>query len=424
MKFLTPSLSDVSQAAGIFVNNPLKEMTYFCYLPSAHVLDQEVFYACVCSGGKIAFISAGISSLVDDLKYSKPSFLIAVPRVLQKIYEKFNETMSQAGYIANAIYNTAYYYKRNAVINNSWNYIDWDYWVFNKIHEIYGGKLQIIMNGGAPLTPDLYEWLRVTSGAVVLQGYGLTETFGGLCSSLPGMTDLNVLNVGSVCPTVSVRLVSVPEMNYTVDDDLPSGEIQIKADQNFKEYYKQPELTQQAFTEDGYFCTGDIGRVCPDGSLSIIDRKKNLFKLAQGEYIAVEPLENKYCDVPLVSQIFIYGESSDVFIVGIIVPELPELKRILIELNKINESTTKEEIFKISNELETRKQILTTIINKVKGMNVPHYELIKNVYFESEGFSTENDLMTPSFKLKRIPLKKKYGNILKELREEVYNGTI
>ncbi|BFU26217.1 long-chain-fatty-acid--CoA ligase, putative [Entamoeba histolytica HM-1:IMSS-B] len=410
-------------SAELFKDSPMKEQTYFSYLPSAHVLDQEVTHGFIYGGGRIGFISGGIPTLIEDLSKCQPTFFIAVPRVLQKIYDKFNETYNQLGYFSQTLFNIGYYYKLNAVKNKSWNYINWDNIVFYKIHQVFGGKLKYILNGGAPLTEELYEWLRVCSGAIILQGYGLTETFGGICCSLPYMTDLNILNVGSCGPNVEIRLVSVPEMNYTIDDEYPSGEIEIRSKQNFICYYKNEEATKAAINDDGFFATGDIGKVCPDGSLAIIDRKKNLFKLAQGEYIAVEPLENKYCAMPLISQCFIYGESSDVFITAIIVLDFDELKRIA---SSITTESEKDSLLNIHylNKIDIKKKILQIIQNYIKTQHVPGYEIIKNVYFETEHFSTENDLMTPSFKLKRPQLKRKYLTILKQLRTEIQNNLI
>ncbi|KAL7718562.1 Long-chain-fatty-acid--CoA ligase [Entamoeba marina] len=401
----------VINSSNVFRNEPITRQTFFSYLPSAHCLDQQICHAFFYGGGKVGYISGGIQTLMDDIKYCKPTFFIGVPRVLQRIYDKFNEVINSSNFLTKNIYNIAYYYKRNAIVNSSWNYINWDAIVFNKVHELLGGEVRFILNGGAPITEELYEWLRVSTGATILQGYGLTETFGGCCCSLEEMTDLNVLNVGSSCPGVNIRLKSIPDMDYSVTDEFPSGEIQIKSVQNFREYYQNEEATKAAFTDDGYFCTGDIGRICVDGSLSIIDRKKNLFKLAQGEYVAVEPLENKYSSITLVEQCFIYGESTDTFIVAV--------------LSEMNISCTSLiDVVEKLNEKKLRLKLMKMITDQVKTMKVPGYELIKNVYFEHEAFSTENDLMTPSFKPKRPQLKKKYSNILTELRHEVNNNLL
>ena len=412
----------IINSANVFVDLPMKDQHYFSFLPSAHVLDQEINHAFIFGGGKVSYISGGIPTLMEDLKYSQPTFFITVPRVLQKIYDVFNSTLSQSSCLVKTMFNIAYHYKANAVKGGYKTLIDWDSIVFHKIHSVFGGKLKLIMNGGAPLTADLYEWLRVCSGAIVLQGYGLTETFGGICASLPNMTNLNELNVGSMGPEIEMRLVSVPEMGYSVDDEYPSGEIQVRAPQNFSYYYKNEEQTHLAIDSDGFFSTGDIGRLTKDASLSIVDRKKNLFKLAQGEYIAVEPLEGKYGAMPIIQQIYVHGESSDVFVSGIVVIEKSELKNYpQLQLPPKGDDIALREAL---NKMENRKILLKAIQDFIRSMKVPGYEVIKNVYFETIPFSTENNMMTPSFKLKRVEIKKTYQEQLHTLRYEVVKNLI
>ncbi|EKE38734.1 hypothetical protein ENUP19_0257G0058 [Entamoeba nuttalli] len=400
----------------IFTTGPIRNETIFSYLPCAHVLEQQTSQGFMYGGGRVGFISGGISSLVEDLKLCQPTYFGTVPRVLQRIYDTFHQKYLEMGCVVKRIFDIAFYFKLNALRSNTTTYIDWDNIVFYKIKEQFGGKLKFIFNGGAPLTYGLYEWLRVCTGAYIMQSYGLTESCGGCTTCLPGMNDPQILSCGSPCDRVKLRLTSVPELEYFVEDKVPCGEIELSGGPIFKGYYHNDEANKDAFTEDGYFKTGDIGSVAKDGSLIIIDRKKNLFKLAQGEYIAVEPLEGKYDSCPFVSQTFIHGESTDSFIVGIIVPEFniikPWLKTKGIEYN------SKEDIIKILN-TSMKKDILGEINSYVKGLNVPSYELIKNVYFIDEPFSTQNDLLTPSFKLKRMNLKKHFSDQLEILRKEI-----
>ncbi|EMD43609.1 long-chain-fatty-acid--CoA ligase, putative [Entamoeba histolytica HM-3:IMSS] len=388
----------------------------YCYLPSAHVFDQQIALAFMYGYGSVGFNSAGVASIVDDMKHLHPTFLIAVPRVLQKIYDKFIETVSTSC-IANTLFKIAYYYKSNAVHNKSTTLINWDTVLFNKVKETLGGKLEIILNGSAPLTPELYDWLRVCTGAQIFQGYGMTESFGGFCTAAPGLHDDNLTSIGSACLDVNIRLVSIPEMDYSIEGESPAGEIQVKAGQIFKEYYDDEQQTKAAFTDDGFLCTGDIGRINYDGSLSIIDRKKNLFKLAQGEYIAVEPLENTYSLCPLVSQCFIYGESTDTFITAIIVPEMKEFTEFM--KMKFNFEGTKEELQSFANLKEPKEAFRQELEKYVRTKNVPGYEVVRNIYIELTPFSEANGLLTPSFKSRRPQIKKKYATILTDLRQEI-----
>ncbi|ELP90055.1 long-chain-fatty-acid--CoA ligase, putative [Entamoeba invadens IP1] len=397
------------------VNCMLSKINY-CYLPSAHVFDNEIVLSFVYGYGSVGFNSAGVTSVVDDLQKLHPTFLIAVPRVLQKIYDKFVETVS-ASCIANTLFHVAYHYKKNAVYNKSYTLINWDTLLFNKVKAMFGGKLEIILNGSAPLTSELYDWLRICTGAQIFQGYGLTESFGGFCTAAPGLHDDNQTSVGSPCLYVTMRLVSIPDMEYSVDSEMPAGEIQVKADQIFKEYYNDETQTKSVFTEDGYFCTGDIGRINADGSLSIVDRKKNLFKLAQGEYVAVEPLEYTYGLSHYVSQCFIYGESTDTFITAIVVPEIKDFAEFI--KTKFNFEGTKEELQEFANTSAPREMFRQELEKHARSKGVPGYEVVRNIYVEMTPFSEENKMLTPSFKLRRPQIKKAYSEILKKIRNEV-----
>ncbi|KAG1367553.1 putative Long chain acyl-CoA synthetase 3 [Cocos nucifera] len=164
-----------------------------------------------------------------------------------------------------------------------------------------GGRVRLILSGAAPLAIHVEEFLRVVTCAHVLQGYGLTETCAGTFVSLPN--DLSMLGtVGPPVPNVDVRLESVPEMNYDALSEVPRGEICVRGNTLFSGYYKREDLTKEVMI-DGWFHTGDIGEWQPDGSMKIIDRKKNIFKLSQGEYVAVENLENVYGLVPDVDSV-------------------------------------------------------------------------------------------------------------------------
>ena len=150
-----------------------------------------------------------------------------------------------------------------------------------------------------------------------MEAYGQTEC----TSAATGAMDVHGGNIGHPILCNLVRLLDCPELGYTNDHDPPQGEICIKGPNVMKGYYKRPELTKEAFTEDGWLKTGDIGEYLPDGSLRMIDRRKHLFKLAQGEYVAPEKVESIYSQCPSVAQVFVDGDSLETFIVAVIVPE-------------------------------------------------------------------------------------------------------
>jgi len=239
-----------------------------------------------------------------------------------------------------------------------------------------------------------------------------------------------------VPPTcVEIRLVDVPEMNYThndttkVDDkDLktPRGEIQIKGPAVFKGYYKMPEKTAEVLSKDGWFSTGDIGRINPNGTLSIIDRKKNIFKLSQGEYIAVEKVENQYGKSPAAAQTWVYGNSHKPFVVAVVTPDaLWVVKNVLKDKFKCDATpATPEwcaEYTKVAKEnLDDIKKATFESMKENTG-KLKGFEKIRGIIIEVEvdnllqGFSVANNCLTPSFKLKRPQLLARYKEQLKKL---------
>eukprot|EP00493_Phyllostaurus_siculus_P025509 UN25853 len=159
------------------------------------------------------------------------------------------------------------------------------------------------------MPPYLAEFLRVilVKGAIV-QGYGMTESTGG--STVQPLADMNLGNVGVPLGGVDIRLQDIPSMNYMTTDENPRGEILIRGPSVMKGYLKNEKATSETIV-DGWLHTGDVGRINPNGTLSIIDRKKNIFKTAFGEYIAVEKIESAYGRAAAVGQVWVYGNSYD-----------------------------------------------------------------------------------------------------------------
>ncbi|KAJ6757187.1 LONG-CHAIN-FATTY-ACID--COA LIGASE [Salix koriyanagi] len=201
----------------------------------------------------------------------------------------------------------------------------WDRLVFNKIKEKLGGRVKFMGSGASPLSPDVMDFLRVCFGCQVLEGYGMTET-SCVISSVDQGDNLSG-HVGSPNPACEIKLVDVPEMNYTSEDQPhPRGEICVRGPSIFQGYYKAEVQMREVIDDDGWLHTGDIGLWLPAGRLKIIDRKKNIFKLAQGEYIAPEKVENVYTKCRFVSQCFIYGDSFNSSLVAVVAVE-PDVLR-------------------------------------------------------------------------------------------------
>jgi long-chain acyl-CoA synthetase len=227
-------------------------------------------------------------------------------------------------------------------------------------------------------------------------------------------------HVGPPMPTMEVKLVDVPEMEYTSAGTTPSGEVCTRGACNFVGYHKNPEETAKVLEADGWLHTGDIGRWNPDGTLSIIDRKKNIFKLSQGEYVAAEKIEMIVSKSKFVGQPWIYGNSNYSCLVAVVTPDWAEIKKAAQENGWGSDGDTAA----LAAKPEVRKLILDEMVQEGKAAKLKPFELPKAVLLEAtvnelnQGFSIENDCLTPTFKLKRPQLLKRY----KEAIDEMYRG--
>ncbi|KAA6363498.1 MAG: long-chain acyl-CoA synthetase, partial [Streblomastix strix] len=229
-----------------------------------------------------------------------------------------------------------------------------DYLVFNQIKEKLGGRIRLAYNGSASLPAYISEFLSTCLGIIISEGYGLTET--GATGTCTQLIQFDLGNTGCPYYGVEVRLCSIPEMDYYVTDKpYPRGEILVRGSQNFIGYFKDEESTKAAFDEDHFFRTGDVGMWVPGvyrndddptsniplDSLKIIDRRKNIFKLSQGEFICAERVEDvfsEYC--PFIKQIMVYGPSTASALVAFTVPDwdlLLDKEREGIEEDKVIE---------------------------------------------------------------------------------------
>ncbi|CAK4648916.1 unnamed protein product [Aphanomyces euteiches] len=196
-------------------------------------------------------------------------------------------------------------------------------------------------------------------------------------------------------------------MNYTTaDKPRPRGEVCLRGSNIFLGYYKDAEKTAECLTSDGWFYTGDIGAWNPDGTLSIIDRKKNIFKLSQGEYIAAEKIENVYAKSPFVAQIFLYGDSYQSCVVAIVVPD-PEVVQSWATSQGIPEGNN---LAKMVARPELKAAIVTSMDQAAKEGKLNGFECVKDIHLHPDVFSVENDLITPTFKLRRPQLKAYFKN--------------
>lgn len=297
------------------------------YLPMAHSFEKVLFIISVLNGCKIGFFGGDVLKLTDDCCVLKPTLFPSVPRLYNRIYDKIQAGLRQLtgvkGMLANrAIQSKLYYLETQA----AYEYQFYDTLVCNKFKQVLGGNVRIMVTGSAPISIDVLNFLKVCFCCPILEGYGQTESTAASCVTLPN--DAKAGHVGGPLPCLKIRLRDIPEMDYTAQDKPnPRGEICFKGPSIFTGYFKNAEKTKEAIDEDGWLRSGDVGVVYPNGSVQIVDRAKNIFKLAQGEYIAPEKLENVYIQSPFIQQLYVHGDSLQSFLVAVIIPDFSAIKK-------------------------------------------------------------------------------------------------
>ncbi|EGC35547.1 fatty acyl-CoA synthetase [Dictyostelium purpureum] len=386
---------------------------HMSYLPLAHSFERAVVSLMCFVGGQIGFFSGLIPELFNDIQVLRPTFLCGAPRVWQRLHDKLWFTVNNDSWLKKFLFNWGLNSKQAAMKSGSGTPI-WDKLVFQKTKDRLGGRVKFILSGSAPLDPKLAEFLRACFCCPVVQGYGLTENVGGANVAYP--EDPNLNHVGPPLSSVEIKLVDVPEMNYfSTDKPCPRGEVCLRGYNVFMGYYKDEQKTAEDLKSDGWFHTGDVGRWNENGTLSIIDRKKNIFKLSQGEYVAAEYLESVYVRSPFASQVFVYGDSLNSFLVGVVVPDFEVVQKLFaskypnLDVNNLETLVKTKELY---------KEIMSSFDSCAAEAKLHGFEKLKHIHIEHVAFSEENDLLTPSFKPKRPQLKIRYQEIIDNLYTE------
>uniref|UniRef100_A0A672HBJ1 Long-chain-fatty-acid--CoA ligase n=1 Tax=Salarias fasciatus TaxID=181472 RepID=A0A672HBJ1_SALFA len=381
----------VSDAAGVLKNIevfPSTEDISISFLPLAHMFERIVQVSC---GARVGFFQGDIRLLPDDMKTLKPTIFPVVPRLLNRVYDRSGAKSSFKKWLLNFAVERKYAEVKEGIIRK--NSI-WDKLIFHRVQESLGGRVRILVTGAAPISPPVLNFLRAALGCQIFEAYGQTECTAGCTFTLPG--DATSGHVGVPLPCNHVKLVDVEEMNYFASNG--EGEVCIKGKNVFKGYLKDPEKTAEALDEDGWLHTGDIGKWLQSGVLKIIDRKKNIFKLAQGEYIAPEKIENVYVRSEPVAQVFVHGDSLQSSLVAVVVPDpevLPGFAKNLGCHGSIEE-LCKDKV---------KKAIVSDLIKLGKEAGLKSFEQVKDVHLHPEQFTIENGLLTPTLKAKRAELK-------------------
>ncbi|KAL6513355.1 Long chain acyl-CoA synthetase 7 peroxisomal [Orobanche gracilis] len=357
--------------------------------------------------------------LMDDLAALRPTIFSSVPRLYNRIYAGITNAVKTSGVLKERLFNVAYNSKKQALISGRKPSPIWDRLVFNKIKDKLGGRVRYLTSGASPLSPDVMEFLRVCFGCQVIEGYGMTETSCVISSMEEG--DFLTGHVGSPNPACEIKLVDVPEMNYTSEDQPhPRGEICVRGPIVFQGYYKDEVQTREVMDDEGWLHTGDIGLWLPGGRLKIIDRKKNIFKLAQGEYIAPEKIENVYGKCKFVAQCFVYGDSLNSCIVAVVCVEPDVLKDwAASEGIKYLNGASYKDLVQLCADPRARAAVLAEMDAAGKEAQLRGFEFAKAVTLVIEPFTVENGLLTPTFKVKRPQAKAYFAQAISLMYAEL-----
>ncbi|XP_028631698.1 long-chain-fatty-acid--CoA ligase 6 isoform X6 [Grammomys surdaster] len=354
--------------------------------------------------GFLKVTEGDIRLLSDDMKALRPTIFPVVPRLLNRMYDKIfhqADTSLKRWLLEFAAKRKQAEVQSGIIRNNS----IWDELFFNKIQASLGGHVRMIVTGAAPASPTVLGFLRAALGCQVYEGYGQTECTAGCTFTTPG--DWTSGHVGAPLPCNHIKLVDAEELNYWTCKG--EGEICVKGPNVFKGYLKDEDRTKEALDSDGWLHTGDIGKWLPEGTLKIIDRKKHIFKLAQGEYVAPEKIENIYIRSEPVAQIYVHGDSLKAFLVGIVVPD-PEVMPSWAQKKGI-EGTYQE----LCTNKELKKAILDDMVMLGKESGLHSFEQVKAIYIHSDMFSVQNGLLTPTLKAKRPELREYFKMQIEEL---------
>ena len=373
------------------------------YLPLAHIYERVGEHSGLWAGAQIGYFHGNILELVDDLKLLRPHSLNSVPR----LYNRFGSAIRTAtvdqpgvrGAMSRHIVSSKLAALNNPTPGKATNkHALYDRIWSRKVTAAMGlDRTRQMVTGAAPLDPSLHQFLRVVFANNFIQGFGMTETYSVGLGQLVG--DYTAGNCGAVGPVMEACLEDVPDMDYlSTDKPYPRGEMLVRGTTLFKEYYRSPEETAKAIDADGWFRTGDIASIDEMGRFTIIDRRKNVLKLAHGEYISPERIENVYLsNCSWMAVAYVHGEGMHSFLVGLfgVNPEVfaPWAGKIL---GKTIDPLDVEAVKAACRDGKVREAACQELEKVGKKNKFNSWEKVKKVELMVDPFTIENELLTPT----------------------------
>ena len=372
------------------------------YLPLAHIYGRMTDQMTFAGGAALGFFHGNMLELVEDLKLLKPSCFVSVPRLFNRFSNGIQAQTLKAPGFKGALSNRAVEAKKanmklppGKATNEHFLY---DRIWTPKVRAAVGlDRCHSMVSGSAQLDPDVQTFLRAAFGNFFAQGYGLTESYAVASFQVRG--DFSTGNIGAPAASCEVCLESAPDLEYLVTDKpRPRGELLLRGPAIFREYYKNETETTKALEADGWFHTGDIAEIDELGRIKIIDRKKNVLKLSQGEYISPERIENVYMGSSnLVAMAYVHGDPSQSTLVGIFgvdpVTFAPFASKILKKPVAADDLAA---VKTAGQDPQVRKAFVRHLDAIGKKHKFNGFEKVRSVLLDIEPFTIDNELLTPT----------------------------
>ncbi|KAJ3492888.1 hypothetical protein NLG97_g5080 [Lecanicillium saksenae] len=379
------------------------------YLPLAHILEMALENLLMFIGGTVGYgnprtlSDTSVKNCAGDMRELRPTVMVGVPQVWETVKKGVMAKLEQASSIQQSLFWGAFNYKTFMTRNKLPFASIFDSIVFSKVRTLTGGRLRFTMNGASGISETTKHFLSLVLGPMLV-GYGLTETCASGALGCP--LEYSPTAIGPIPASVEVKLVSITELGYDADAKVPQGEIWIRGLPVMKEYFNNPEETAKAITEDGWFKTGDIGEFDDNGHLKVIDRVKNLVKMAGGEYIALEKVESVYRGTQTVANIMVHADPEKNRPIAVIMPNHAVL------VSKAKELGIDEH--HMHSDPKINSLVLKDLQATGRRSGLSPMEIVAAVVITEEEWLPPSGLVTATQKLNRKAIRERYDKEIKE----------
>ncbi|KAK3324186.1 hypothetical protein B0T19DRAFT_486403 [Cercophora scortea] len=370
------------------------------YLPLAHILEFVFENSCIHWGATMGYgnpktlSDTSVRNCNGDIREFQPAVLVGVPAVWETVKKGIITKVNASSPLLRKLFWGALALKERLMAAGLPGSGLLDAIVFKKVKEATGGKMKLCLNGGGPVSKDTQNFISMAICPMII-GYGLTET--SAMGTLQNPDEWTSESIGAMPASVEAKLVDFADAGYFASNKPnPQGEIWLRGPTVMEGYYQNEKETAEAITEDGWFKTGDIGEWDKNGHLKIIDRKKNLVKTLNGEYIALEKLESIYRSADVVANICVYADTTKTKPIAIIVPGEPSLKKLAKSIGIDGESLE---------ELVHNKKVQSAVLKELQAAGraggLSGIEIIEGVVVSDEEWTPQNGYVTAAQKLNR-----------------------